>query len=93
VRQRGEGIVTTRTITDPWGALWPVTGHWCDGCGMPLWTDDPSGLHPNCTPGAPFTDSEHRHLVTALAEQLGATPVQPAEIGRWRRSGNPVIRR
>lgn len=25
-----------RYITDAHGALWPVTGHWCAGCGFPL---------------------------------------------------------
>lgn len=85
--------MTTRTITDPWGALWPVTGWWCDGCGMPLYRDDPSGLHPGCRTAEPLSDTEHDRLVAALTDRLGATPVQPVEIGRWRASGEPVFLR
>lgn len=35
------------------GALWPVTGHWCQVCGLPLWRVDGSTTHPACGPDEP----------------------------------------
>lgn len=41
--------MTTERLTDPEGHHWPVTGHWCDACGMPLtpYIEDQT-VHPNC---------------------------------------------
>ncbi len=85
--------MTVRAITDPDGALWPVTGWWCEGCGMPLYRDDPSGLHPGCRETAPLTDTEHDRLTAALGDLLGAVPVAPVQIGTWRVSGEPLYLR
>jgi len=90
----GGRVVTAGRITDRRGALWPVTGWWCDGCGMPLWWDDPSGLHPTCwrRDVAGLADADQGRLEDALAERLGAHPVDPVPSvspGTWRRTGKP----
>ena len=44
------------TLTDNDGHNWPITGHWCETCGMPLHpalTNE--GTHPNCQPHAKET--------------------------------------
>lgn len=36
-------------ITDNQGHAWPVTGYWCDVCGMPIHSIlRSSGVHPGC---------------------------------------------
>jgi len=58
---------------------------------MPLWWDDPSGLHPTCRRDvAGLTDAEQGRLEDAMAERLGAHPVgpvQPVALVTWRRTG------
>lgn len=36
-------------ITDKQGHHWPITGHYCQTCGMPMHpTNQPYGTHPTC---------------------------------------------
>ncbi len=40
---------TGEVITDDEGARWPITGLWCEACGMPLHIALVDlGIHPNC---------------------------------------------
>ena len=34
--------------TDEYGHQWPITGHWCDTCGLPLIPVGGSPRHPLC---------------------------------------------
>jgi hypothetical protein len=44
-------ITLTEVITDAQGDHWPITGHWCSVCGMPLHiVCVPFGTHPGCDP-------------------------------------------
>lgn len=37
------------TLIDTDGHAWPITGLWCDDCGMPLAVAlKPSAVHPTC---------------------------------------------
>lgn len=41
--------MTRQVVTDIDGHEWPVTGSWCDDCGMPMSvTLNPATTHPNC---------------------------------------------
>lgn len=37
--------------TDDEGHEWPITGHWCTACGLPLIPTDDSTIHPGCEVG------------------------------------------
>jgi len=79
-------------ITDRHRADWPVTGKWCDTCGMPLAVDAPDRVHPGCQPAEPdLTDAEHVELVALLVRTLGAHSPDPMALGTWRRTGRPVV--
>lgn len=81
-------------ITDRHGADWPVTGKWCDACGMPLAVEAPGRVHPGCQHAEPdLTDVEHAELGTLLARSLGARPLEPLVLGTWRSTGRPVVAR
>lgn len=62
------------------GASWPVTGHWCQVCGLPLWRVDGSTTHPTCGPEAPSA------LTPASTEPRGPF-VPPTGPGRCTRCG------
>lgn len=76
-----------RKITDADGAVWPVTGYWCTGCGWPMWAAGPDGRHPTCaTPGGPTdTPAMRERALELLAAELGGRPLDT-----WRRTGRPV---
>lgn len=40
--------MTVDRLPDADGALWPVTGHWCDTCGWPLIPVGDRTVHPLC---------------------------------------------
>lgn len=81
-------------IPDAHGAQWPVTGRWCDTCGMPLAVEASGVAHPGCQPaGDDLTDAEHLEVLTLLARTLGASPLEPTALGTWRRTGRPVVTR
>jgi len=64
----------------------------CTICRTRLSYDDGSHAHGHCRGAAPLTEAEMARLTHALSGLLGATLVQPVEIGRWRASGEPVFR-
>lgn len=42
-------MTTPERITDDDGHEWPITGYWCQICGMPLHHIlRTAGMHPNC---------------------------------------------
>ena len=41
--------MSVETITDQDGHCWPITGYWCDSCGLPMHAVNvPFGTHPSC---------------------------------------------
>lgn len=44
-------------MTDRWtdaeGHEWPITGHWCAACGLPLTPTSGSPVHPLCEESTP----------------------------------------
>lgn len=43
--------------TDAEGHKWPITGHWCAACGLPLIPTDGFSIHPGCEVGSVNTDT------------------------------------
>jgi len=81
-------------ITDRHGADWPVTGRWCDTCGMPLAVEVAERTHPGCRDeAADLTDAKHAELLELLATTLGARPPEPVVLGTWRRTGRLLVAR
>lgn len=71
--------MSTGTITDREGHMWPVSGLWCEHCGMPLHQiDEATAAHPSCRTVAPLTRPEMARLVDAVTDLLNATIVEAA---------------
>lgn len=64
------------------GALWPVTGHWCSVCGLPLWRVDGSTTHPTCDPDEP--------VVATSTPARRVTFAPPTGPGRCTRCGHHI---
>lgn len=43
-------LMTLKRVTDMDGHKWPITGHTCTTCGMPLIPCDNQTTHPTCEP-------------------------------------------
>lgn len=44
--------MTARRWTDAEGHAWPLTGQWCNTCGLPLIRVSNLDTHPTCEPEA-----------------------------------------
>ena len=86
--------MSTDRIIDAHGAAWPVTGRWCDTCGMPMALEVAESAHPGCQEVIAGTDDGgHDEVLGLLAATLGAHPPGPVVLGTRRRTGRPVVAR
>ena len=63
--------MTGLRIVDGSGADWPITGHRCLVCRMPLDPAVDDSIHPTCRPAQPISDQAEAQLIAHLATKLG----------------------